>query len=97
MRLASVLVTCLLAIGCKSGDPTSEFEGLAKRACSCAFEDAACGNKVLADVAAFARNHKTSDLDLKRMIAAGENVDKCLLGAGVERPKLVSALEPMAK
>jgi hypothetical protein len=97
MRLVSVLVTCFLAIGCKSGDPTSEFEGLAKRACGCAFDDTACGNKVLADVAAFARSHKTSDLDLKRMISAGESVDKCLLGAGVDKPKLVAALEPMAK
>jgi len=97
MRLASVLVTCLLAIGCKSGDPTSEFEGLAKRACACAFDDVACGNKVLADVAAFARTHKTSDLDLKRMLAAGESVDKCLMGTGITHPKLVSALEPMAK
>jgi len=97
MRLLTLLVSCLVAAGCSHGDPSAEFEALAKRACSCAFDDTACGQKVLVDVTAFARNHKTDDLDLKRMIKAGEEIDKCLMGTGIEHPKLVAALEPMAK
>jgi hypothetical protein len=96
MRLLSLLV-CAVVAGCSHGDPTGEFEALAKRACECRIDDVACGNKVLTDVASFARGHKTNDLDLKRMLAAGENVGKCLSGAGIEKPKLLAALEPMAK
>jgi len=91
MKLLSLFVACLFVTGCKN--PTKDFQGLADRACECAENDTACGNKVLADLTAFAADHKapgTSDFN-----AAGVKIDRCLNEAGVEPRQLTAALEKL--
>ena len=95
MRFIPVIVTCLLFAGCK--DAAKDFEKLADRACECAPEDAACGNKVLTDVMKFAETHKTSDGDMHRINEAGKRIYDCLGSAGIQPNALTAALEKMVK
>ncbi|HEY5952416.1 MAG TPA: hypothetical protein VIV40_43255 [Kofleriaceae bacterium] len=93
MRFIPVIAACLLFAGCK--DTAKDFEKLADRACECASDDAACGNKVLADVAKFAETHKTSDGDVNRINEAGKRIYDCLGSTGIQANALTAALEKM--
>jgi len=93
MRIITVLMSSVLLFGCK--DAADDFEKLADRACECAADDAACGNKVLSDVARFAESHKTSDGDVHRINEAGKRIYDCLGSAGIQPNALTAALEKM--
>lgn len=93
MRFIPFIATCLLFVGCK--DAATDFEKLADRACECAPEDTACGNKVLSDIAKFAETHKTSDGDAARINEAGKRIYDCLGSAGIQPDALTVALEKM--
>ena len=95
MRFLSVVVGLVLFTGCK--DATKDFEGLADRACQCAEDDAACANKVLADLVAFTAHTKISDGNLQRITQAGARISNCLVGAGAQPDRVTAALEKMAK
>ena len=92
MRFSPLVVSCLLFLGCQS--TAKEFEGLADRACECAEQDAACGNKVLADLAKFSETHKTTGS--KDWIKAGVRLHDCLTATGVKMGELTAALEKIA-
>jgi hypothetical protein len=95
MRFIPFIASCVLLVGCK--DAAKDFEKLADRACECAPDDAACGNKVLADVAKFAETHKTSDGDVSRINEAGKRISDCLGSAGIQPNALTAALEKMVE
>jgi hypothetical protein len=95
VKLIPFIASCVLFLGCK--DATDDFEKLADRACECASDDAACGNKVLSDVAKFAETHKTSDGDVTRMNDAGRRIYDCLGSAGILPNALTAALEKMVQ
>jgi hypothetical protein len=94
MRFFSFVVSALFVVGC-SGSAEKDFEKLAEQACACAPDDAACGNKVLADVTKFAETHKTSDGDMHRINEAGKRVYDCLASSGVKPASVTAALEKM--
>ena len=95
MRIFTLVMSCLLFTGCK--DATKGFEDLADRACTCAEEDAACGDKVLADVVSFAEHNKISDGNYEKITQAGVRLNNCLTATGINQTKLVSALDRMVK
>jgi hypothetical protein len=94
MRFFSVVVCSVLFIGCGKNS-ADEFEKLANRACECAAEDAACGSKVLSDVAKFTESHKMSDGDIHRINEAGKRVYDCLSQTGVKPTDVTATLEKM--
>jgi hypothetical protein len=93
MRFISFIASAALLVGCK--DAAKDFESLADRACECAPEDTACGNKVLSDVVKFAETHKSSDGDSTRINEAGRRIYDCLGSAGIQANALTAALEKM--
>ena len=95
MRLLSFVLGCLLFTGCK--DATKDFESLAERACACADNDAACGNKVLADLVTFTEHTKLSDGNQARITQAGVKISNCLMDTGMQPNQITAALEKMAK
>ena len=95
MRFICVIASCALLFGCK--DAADDFEKLADSACECATDDAACGNKVLSDVAKFAETHKSSDGDVARINEAGRRIHSCLFSAGIPEKDLTAALEKMVE
>jgi hypothetical protein len=95
MRFIPLIASCVLFLGCK--DAADDFEKLADRACECAPDDAACGNKVLSDVGKFAETHKTSDGDVHRINEAGKRIYACLFSAGIRDNELTAALEKMVR
>jgi hypothetical protein len=95
MRFIPFIACCALLVGCK--DAAKDFEKLADRACECAQNDAACGNKVLSDVAKFAETHKTSDGDVNRINEAGKRIYDCLGTAGIQANALTAAMEKMVQ
>jgi len=89
-----MLVLVSLAVtGCKN--PTKGLEQLADRACECAENDTACGNKVLADLAVFADGTKAPGSSAFNQ--AGIRLNDCLVSAGVKPRELTAALEKMAR
>ena len=94
MFLAIVTVVYVLT-GCKN--PTKDFQGLAEQACSCADGDAACGQKVMADIVSFAEHNKMSDGEQSKMIEAGKRINDCLLSTGVGPKAATAALEKLDK
>ena len=92
MKFLALAVSCLVFVGCKN--PTKEFESLADRACACA-EDASCGKKVLADLAAFSDANKTDGN--AAWIKAGVRLNDCLISTGVQQRELTAALEKISK
>jgi hypothetical protein len=95
MRFLLVIVGCLSFAGCK--DATKDFEGLAERACACAADDVACGNKVLADLVTFTDHAKMSDGNQAKITAAGVKISGCLSSSGVQEKQVTAALEKMVK
>ncbi len=93
MRIKLVVLALLAVTGCKN--PTKELEQLADRACACAESDTSCGNKVLADLSAFAENTKAPGSTAFNQ--AGVRVNDCLMSAGVKPRELTAALEKMAR
>jgi hypothetical protein len=91
MKLLSLVLPCLIAVGCNN--PTKEFQGLADRACKCAEADTGCGSKVLTELATFAAEHKapgTSEFN-----QAGVRLNDCLGATGVEPRQVTAALEKL--
>ncbi len=96
MRNFLAVVACLYVLtGCKNA--TKEFQGLADKACACTEGDAACGQKVMADIVSFAEHNKMSDGDQTKMIDAGKRINDCLLSTGVGPKAVFAALEKMDK
>jgi hypothetical protein len=93
MRIMMVVLASLTFLGCKN--PTKELEHLADRACECAESDTACGNKVLADLAAFADTNRAPGSTAFNQ--AGIRLNDCLMSAGVKPRELTAALEKMAR
>lgn len=92
MRLLPLVASCLFFLGCQN--TAKGFEQLADRACECAEQDAACGNKVLADLAKFSETNKTSGG--KDWVKAGVRLHDCLTATGVKMGELTAALERIA-
>ena len=90
MRLLRLVVSCLFFLGCQKNG-AKEFEGLADRACDCAEQDTACGNKVLTDLAKFSETNKTSGE--KAWVKAGVRLHDCLTATGVKMSELTAALD----
>ena len=88
-----IVVACLAFAGCKN--PTKGLESLADRACQCAENDTACGNKVLADLATFAEHNSAPGSS--SFNKAGVRLNDCLVTTGVKPRELTAALEKMAR
>lgn len=93
MKFVALIVGCLVVVGCKN--PTKDLEALADRACECADADMACGNKVMADLSAFAESN--SSPGTPAFNRAGIRLNDCLMSAGVKPRELTAALEKMAR
>jgi len=94
MRNLLALVTCLYVLtGCKN--PTKDFQKLADDACACNDADAACGQKVMADIVTFAEHNRMSDGEQTKMVEAGKRINDCLLSTGVGPKAVTAALEKM--
>ena len=89
--LKLVFAAALLAsVGCH--DASKDIEKFADRACACG-KDAACGEKVINDFAAWAKDNKEARGDQDKAKAAAERLMKCTMDSGVPLDKLSSAMQ----
>jgi hypothetical protein len=89
LAFAAALVA---SVGCH--DASKDIEKFADRACACA-KDAACGEKVLNDFSAWAKDNKNARGDEDKAKAAGERLFKCVIESGVSVDKLQAAIKDM--
>jgi hypothetical protein len=88
--LKLVFAAALLAsMGCH--DASKDIEKFADRACACG-KDAACGEKVLNEFAAWAKDNKEARGDQDKAKAAAERLLKCTMDSGVPVDKLSAAM-----
>jgi hypothetical protein len=88
--LKLVFAAALLAsMGCH--DASKDIEMFADRACACG-KDAACGEKVLNEFAAWAKDNKEARGDQDKAKAAAERLLKCTMDSGVPVDKLSAAM-----
>ena len=88
--LKLIFAAALVAsVGCH--DASKDIEKFADRACACG-KDAACGEKVLTEFAAWAKDNKEARGDQDKAKAAGERLFKCTMESGVAPEKLQAAL-----
>lgn len=87
--LKLVFAAALFAsVGCH--DASKDIEKFADRACAC--KDAACGEKVINDFAAWAKDNKEARGDQEKAMKAAERIGKCTIEAGVSLEKLQAAM-----
>jgi hypothetical protein len=88
--LKLVFAAALVAsVGCH--DASKDIEKFADRACAC--KDAACGEKVINDFAAWAKENKEARGDQEKAMKAAERIGKCTIEAGVSMEKLSAAMQ----
>lgn len=95
MRIASVVVSCLFAIGCSKGS-SNELNEIADHACACKRDDEACGKKVLAELDSFTQNNRTNAVS-KQVTETGIRINECLNATGVKQKDFVAVMEKMIK
>ncbi len=88
MKIFSLVVICVFAVGCKN--PEKNFEALADRACACPDYDTACGAKVLADLSKFTAENSTNGG--QRWIEVGVRLNDCLTSTGVQPAQVTTVL-----
>lgn len=92
LRLA-VIVGFVVSPGCK--DVAADVEALAERACKCT--DAACAEKVIDDLVAFAAKHKTPRGNQERAEKAAQKLGACVVKVGVDPAKFVAKMQSLGK
>jgi hypothetical protein len=85
-----VAAALILATGA-CHDASKDIEKFADRACAC--KDAACGEKVINEFAAWAKENKEARGDQDRAMKAAERIGKCTIEAGVSMEKLSAAMQ----
>lgn len=88
LKLVFAAALVAASVGCH--DASKDIEKFADRACAC--KDAACGEKVINDFAAWAKDNKDARGDKERAMKAAERIGKCSIEAGVSLEKLQSAM-----
>ena len=89
IQITLALTLTSFAAGCH--DASKDLEKFADKMCAC--KDAACGEKVLNDFAAWAKENKNARGDQEAANKAGERIGKCAIESGVSLEKLQSALQ----
>jgi hypothetical protein len=78
-------------------DANAKYDELAKRACDCKakakLERAPCAREVVKDMVAFATDHTEAPGDGPRAEAAGEQIGKCVIDAGLPIEELNAELK----
>ena len=93
IRFAIIASLVVAAAGCGQKDITADIEGLADRACAC--KDAACGDKVVDDLVALAKDNKSAGGDEARAQAAAQKLGQCAITAGVDPKTLVAKMRSL--
>lgn len=86
--MRKLLLACVLVLGC--GDASKKVEELADRACAC--KDKACAEKVIDDLATFAKENKNARGDEKKAAEAAERLATCAIKAGADPSSMVEKL-----
>ena len=94
MKRIAILVTFLgLSLSACKKDVTADIEALADRACKCT--DAACADKVIADLVTLAKNNKDAGGDKERAGKAAQKMMECAMKAGADPSKLMDSLKDL--